>query len=154
CPPPFSAATCPQHNTSSGPDSLTGTNFRYLAQDSKYNTFRVEYDFSRRFGGSVGYRYGDRMISQFAATAYQAENLYPSPSAHSAHRGDCAGAVLPPGCTLQVDGSIVFSGLAPGSDTAIDTFLIREHSALIGLWALPLDTLRMSADVELFSADN
>jgi hypothetical protein len=154
CPPPFTAATCPQHSTSSGPDLAIGTDVTYLAEDSKYNTFRIEYDFTKRFGGYIGYRYGDRLISQFGSTAYQAEVFDPGPGAAVAHRGDCAGATLPAGCTLQANGSVVFSGITPASDTALNLFPIHENSALIGLTARPTDALRMSVDVELFSSDN
>src|SRR6185436_14406611 len=100
-----------QHSSSSGPDVATGTDLRFLGQDAKYNTFRVEYDFTPRFGGYAGYRYGHREITQFAARIYQSEIFYPGPTAASARRGDCAGASLPAGCTLQSDGSVIFSGL-------------------------------------------
>jgi hypothetical protein len=154
CPPPFTAPTCPQHNSGSGPDVLAATDIQFLGQDAKYNTFQLEYDFTPRFGARLGYRYGHRDISQFAAVIDQAEVFYPGPSAAIARRGDCAGAALPAGCVLQPDGSVVFSGLAAGSDTERSAFPINEHSALIGFWARPNAALRMSFDLELFSADH
>jgi len=156
CPAPFVAPTCPQHNTSSGFDLATGTNIRFLGQNAKYNTFLVEYDFIKRFGGSIGYRYGHRNISDFSATLYSAETFDPGPGPGGAlaHRGDCAGATLPAGCVQNSDGSVTFSGLTATSDTARNLFPISEHSALLGLWARPNDALRMNFDLEIMSADN
>ena len=48
CPPPFTAATCPQHSTSSGPDVTQDLLNEFLRQDTKLNTFQVEYDFTPR----------------------------------------------------------------------------------------------------------
>jgi len=154
CPPPFTARACPQHNSSSGADFAAGANIRFLGQDVKYNTFRVEYDFTPRFGGSLGYRYGHRNISDFNATIFSAETYDPGPSAASARRGDCAGALLPAGCVQNGDGSVTFSGLAAASDTERNIFPINEHSGLFGLWARPIDALRMNFDLEILSADN
>ena len=154
CPAPFTAPGCPQHNSSSGADLTTGANIRFLGQDVKYNTFRVEYDFTRRFGGSLGYRYGHRNISDFNAIIYSAETYDPGPNAASAHRGDCAGATLPAGCTLNTDGSVTFSGVTAASDTVRSAFPINQHSGLFGLWARPIDALRLNFDLEILSADN
>ena len=154
-PPPFTAATCPQHSNSSGPDSASGADYRFLGQNAKYNTFSVEYDLTRRYGGRLGYRYGDRDVSTFAATVYDSEVYFPGSGAAIARRGDCAlvGGLLPPGCTAMADGSVVFSGVAPGSDTEREEIPIREHSALVSLWARPTDTLRINFDGEFFYAD-
>jgi hypothetical protein len=161
CPAPFTAATCPQHNSSSGADLAIGSNVTFLGEDTKYNTFRVEYDFTKRFGGSIGYRLGYRDISDFSATAYQAETYDPggaataAASAALARRGDCAlvSGALPAACTVNADGSVTFSGLAAGSDSARSMLLINEDSALMGLWARPTDTVRVNFDLELFSSD-
>lgn len=154
CPAPYTARSCPQHNASSGADLATGSNIRFLGQDVKYDTFRVEYDFTSHFGGSLGYRYARRDISDFSATIFGAETFDPGPSAASAHRGDCAGATLPAGCAQNSDGSVTFSGLTAASDTARNIFLINEHSGLLGLWARPIEPLRMNFDLEILSADN
>jgi opacity protein-like surface antigen len=155
CPSPFTASTCPQHSTSSGADSAAGTDYRFLGQDAKYNTLRVEYDFTRRFGGRLGYRYGHRNIFDFAATIYDREVYYPGSGAALALRGDCTlvSGVLPAQCTALADGSVVFSGVKAGSATQRDEFLVNEQSALVGLWARPTDQLRISFDGEFFYAD-
>ena len=118
---------------------------------------RVEYDFTRRFGGRLGYRYGHRNISEYAATIYDSEVYYPggATGAALARRGDCAlvSGVLPAGCTAMPDGSVVFSGVAAGSDTEREEFIVNEHSALVGLWARPTDQFRISFDGEFFYAD-
>jgi hypothetical protein len=154
CPPPFTAPACPRHNASSGADLATGSDIRFLGQDVKYNTFRVEYDFTQHFGGSLGYRYGHRSISDFNAVIYSAETYDPGSGAAFAHRGDCAGATLPAGCVQNSDGSTTFSGLTATSDTQRSSFPINEHSGLLGLWARPNNALRMNFDLEILSADN
>jgi hypothetical protein len=157
CPgPAFTAATCPQHSTSSGADSTTGTSVGFLGQNAKYNTFRVEYDFTRRFGGRLGYRYGNRDISQFASTFYSAEVYDPGSGTAVARRGDCAlvNNVLPAACTVMADGSVVYTGFKAGSDIDRDEVLVNEQSALIGLWARPTDQLRITFDGEFFYSDH
>src|SRR5262249_35634848 len=48
CPPPYTAATCPQHNASSGADLTVGHTVNFLKQDTKSNTLELQYDFSRK----------------------------------------------------------------------------------------------------------
>jgi hypothetical protein len=125
---------------------------RFLGEDSKYNTFRLEYDFIKRFGGSLGFRYGRRNIEDFNATVFSAETYDPGPTAAIAQRGDCAVAA---NCTLNPDGSYTFSGLSSiANDAARNPFLVNEYSGLLGLWARPIDALRVTFDLELFSGDN
>ena len=146
CPPPSATSPgSPAHSASSPADIIVGLNSRFLGQDSKVNTIEAEYDFNRRIGGRLGYRYGRRRILHREATA---EVLLFFPSL--ANRGACAGATLPPECVLQADGSI----LADTLDSEEDETVINEHSALIGFWTRPVDEVRISLDVELLSADN
>jgi hypothetical protein len=56
CPPPFTAATCPQHNASAGADITRDQRFEFLRQNSKLNTFELEYDFTYRITAHLGYR--------------------------------------------------------------------------------------------------
>jgi hypothetical protein len=150
CPSPYTAATCPQHASSSGADLSVGADYRFLGQDSKYNTFQIEYDFTQRFGGRLGYRYGHRNVSDFSATFYDEEVYYPGSGAALAQRGDCAVAAA---CTLMSDGSRVFSGALAANDTERDEEPINENSALISLWVRPTDTLRITFDSEFFYSD-
>jgi hypothetical protein len=133
-----------------------GTDIRFLGQDAKYNTFQVEYDFTKRFGGRLGYRYGRRDVSDFNARIYDSEVYDPGPTSATARRGDCTlvAGLLPAGCTAMPDGSVVFSGLMAGSDTQRNDLLINENSGLIGLWARPTDTLRINFDGEFFYSDH
>ncbi len=62
CPPPFTAATCPQHNASSGADLTVGHTVSFLKQDTKMNTLELQYDFSRKVSARIGYRYQHRTI--------------------------------------------------------------------------------------------
>jgi CRP-like cAMP-binding protein len=137
---PADPAACPQHGNSAPADVASRTNARFLGQDSKYNTIEAEYDFSKHFGGRLGYRYGHRTIPVRWITT-TAELFFPT----NPDRGDCVGLPLNP------DGSCSFSGEIDSED---DKIKVNEHSALFGLWAHPNDTLRINFDMELFSADN
>lgn len=137
CPPPYTAATCPQHNASSGADVTQDHRWDFLGQNSKLNTFELEYDFTRRLTGHVGYRYETRAITNnqvdFADLTW-----YPS----LATRGGCT--------TILTDGSCQTTTTL-SSNEVID---VHAHSVLAGFSARPTDKFRTSFDFELFSADN
>ena len=137
---PANPAACPQHGNSAPADVSSPAYSRFLGQDSKYNTFQLEYDFSRRFGARVGYRYGRRTIPVRFGTIAN-ETFFPS----NPNRGDCTG--LP----LNADGTCSFSGEV---DSGNDLIEVDEHSGLFGFWAHPNDALRANFDLELFSANN
>jgi len=140
----------PVHSTSSAADVFQNFSSLLLKQDEKTNLFQLEYDFTRRLGARLGYRFRHRAIadSDFERTA---ELFYPS----NANRGDCAlvAGLLPAGCTANGDGSFTFKTPLP---IATDTgeVLINEHSGLFGIWARPTDAWRINLDMELASADN
>lgn len=146
CPTPTDLG-CPQHNASSPADFIIGLSNRFLGQNTKVNTFELEYDFTRRIGARLGYRYGHRKITHSDSTA---ENLIFFPTL--AARGACAlvDGELPPDCAQQADGSIRGSAFDSGADLTE----INEHSALFGFWTRPVDQVRTSFDLELLSADN
>jgi hypothetical protein len=160
CPAPYTAATCPQHASGSGPDFETEVNSTFLGQNLKQNTFQLQYDFSPRWSARIGYRYTNRKIANFASAFDTAEMYFPggptgtAANLHLAARGDCAlpappaPQVLPAKCTLQPNGSTISTGLDAGSDTSRNLTEINEHAALIGLTARPLDTLRITGDFE------
>ena len=135
CPP-----TCPIHSAGSPADVANTAYQRFLGQDSKYNTFEIEYDFTKRLGARVGYRYGRRRIQSFLFTNTN-ELFYPT----TPNRGDCATVALNP------DGTCSFAGEI---DSETNNIEVNEHSALFGFWAHPSDRLRLNYDMELFSADN
>ncbi|HEV3037392.1 MAG TPA: hypothetical protein VHA33_06365 [Candidatus Angelobacter sp.] len=139
CPPPFTAATCPQHSASSGADITADTRTDFLRQDQKINTFEVEYDFTKRITGHVGYRYERREITQNVADV-QLLTFFPT----LAGRGGCA--------PIRPDGTCVTTGTT--ADVGNDFFEINGHAGIIGFSARPTDSLRISADAEFFSADN
>jgi hypothetical protein len=170
CPAPYTAATCPQHNDSSDPDVSTGLDSRFLGQNLKSNTFELEYDFTPRIQGRVGYLYTSRTIADFFSTFNAAETFFPggpvgtamSSNLMEAARGDCTSTtfpatppVLPSGCTQNADGSVTFTGLSPSfNDTSRGLTKINEHALLLGLTARPMDTLRIRGDFEFGSNDN
>lgn len=140
CPPPFTAAECPKHSTSSPADVSTTRFTRFLGQDSKYNTIEAEYDFAKWIGAHIGYRYGHRRIP-VSLTITTNELFFPD----TPNRGDCVAQPLNP------DGSCSFSG---ETENEAETTEVTEHSALFGIWVHPTDKLRVNFDMELFSGDN
>jgi len=137
--PTITSAGCPQHNTSSPADVISGVTSRFLGQNTKVNTFDLEYDFTRHFGGRIGYRNRTRRINERFTDS---EDLLFFPTLPN--RGACAGVALQP------DGSCFVTTRA--EDAA--TIRIDEHSGLFGLWARPNNQVRISFDMELISADN
>ena len=137
CPPPFTAAACPQHTSKSGPDVIQGAVNNYLGQDSKINTFELEYDFSKHISAHLGYRYLRRDITN--RLSYVTVNQF-----------------LPPlntrgGCT-QVSNNICTLTTVVLDES--DFTEINGHSGLFGISAHPMNTLRVNFETEFYSADN
>ncbi|HEV2352207.1 MAG TPA: hypothetical protein VG028_20425 [Terriglobia bacterium] len=144
CPPPYTAKACPVHNASSEADLATSISSIFLGQDTKANTFQLEYDFNSHLGGRIGHRYRHRIIDQ-RNVAYGTSTYDPT----LAKGGPCAGAPLNP------DGSCTVSG--PSTQTLANfdaSTTINENSLLLGLWARPTDKVRLSYDQEWMYADN
>jgi hypothetical protein len=77
CPAPYTAVTCPSHSAGSSADYVSGPNSSFLAQNIKSNTFELQYDFTKRLTGRLGYVYTNRTIADFNATFYTAETYFP-----------------------------------------------------------------------------
>src|SRR5579864_171158 len=137
CPPPFTAATCPQHSASSGADVTQDQRWDFLGQNSKLNTFELEYDFTRRITGHLGYRYEDRKITNNQVD-FSDLTWYPS----LARRGGCT--------ATQTDGSCQTTTTL----TTNEVIDVHANSLLAGFSARPTNQIRTSFDLELFSADN
>jgi hypothetical protein len=139
CSAPFNPSTCPTHGNSSGADQATTVSSLFLGQDAKINTIQFEYDFTKRFGGRIGYRFRHRIIDQ--------RNVELSTSTYD--------PILPANSpcnsvTLNADGSCTINSSSSDS-SSVD---INESSLLVGLWARPVNGLRLSYDQELLYADN
>jgi hypothetical protein len=152
CLPPFTAGTgnCPatlQHNADSGPDISTGTWFRYLGQNFKSNTIQVEYDFARRAGARLGYRYGNRKVFTQDDELVANEVFLPDAGPVGSARGDCASTPDPTVVCTASPGNI-------GPTTHVQGADITSHSLLSGLWARPSSNLRLNFGLELFWADS
>jgi len=143
CPPPFTAATCPQHSSASGADVISDVLNQFLKQTAAINTFEVEYQFTTKASAYVGYRFERREITQ-ADSDIQIQTFFPGPTAALANRGACVGVAKNPDgtCTAIVTGS--------GNDFTE----INGHSALIGFSMRPNNRIRFSFDTEQFYADN
>lgn len=137
CPPPFTAAACPQHISKSGPDVIQAAVNNFIGQDSKINTFELEYDFSKNFRAHLGYRYLRRDITN-RFSYIEADTFFPPMNT----RG---------GCT-QVANNICTLTNAVLNES--DFTEINGHSALFGISAHPLTNLRVTFDSEFYSADN
>jgi hypothetical protein len=138
CPPPFTAATCPQHTNSSGADVTQDQRSDFLRQDAKLNTFELEYDFTDRITGRLGYRYEARAINN---NFFDFQNLtfYPT----LPNRGPCAG--------LPVVNGVCTTTATSNASHPVD---VHANSLLAGISARPTDQLRATFDLELFAADN
>jgi len=166
CPPPFTGANCPQHSSSSLADFENQVFQRFLGQDLKSNTFQVQYDFTRRLSGRIGYQYTHRQIANFTSIFDVLETYFPGGGGNAANhflaaRADCspvAGAPLPnnlpPNCTLNADGSVSEVGPDATFDTARNVTTINENLLLAGITARPIDKLRITGDFGIGYNDN
>ena len=137
CPPPFTAAACPQHTSSSGPDITTSNINNFLGQDMKINTFDLEYDFTKWLTAHGGFRYQRRDID-VGLNYVQVGTFFPK----LATRGGCT-QVLNNVCTLTT-----------AVEDENDFIEINGYSGIFGISARPASTVRLSFDTELYSADN
>ncbi len=146
---PTASAGTPVHSASSAPDISFAVSSLFLKQDEKTNLSELEYQFSPKLGVRGGFRYRHRSIDDNDFETIN-ELFFPS----NANRGDCAlaGGVLPDGCTPIGGGAFAFA--TPGPTASPDETLINEYSGLFGIWARPINHLKISFDTELMSADN
>lgn len=153
CPAPYTDPRCPPHNTSSEADAGIAISSLFLGQDAKLNTLQFEYDFTKRIGGRLGYRYRHRVIDE--RNVATTTNTYDPTIQDNAgvrswpDNGPCRGLPLNPDGSCTVSG---FSTQALANVTFSTT--INEHSLLAGVWVRPTDTLRLSYDQELLYADD
>jgi len=163
---PYNQAGCPLHTSGSGADVTNELTYQFLGQNLKSNTLELQYDFTKRWSGRIGYLYTNRTIAQFSATFDTGETYFPGGGTASAAndylaaRGDCSlsGGVLPTVCTRNADGSITEgspTSLAPeaGNDTARAITTINEHSLLLGFTGHPIDQLSLTGDFSFGSND-
>ena len=159
---PYNGPNCPQHSSSSLADVENELVSRFLGQNLKTNTIELQYEFTRRLNGRIGYTYTDRTIADFSATFDTGEIYFPGGPTGSpandflAARADCAlvAGKLPAGCTLNPNGSITEIAPEAGNDTSRNILNIHEHLLLAGVSARPIDTLRLSADLVFGYNDN
>jgi hypothetical protein len=150
CVPPANANPgTPAHNASSAPDLSFAVSSLFLKQDEKTNLSELEYQFSSKLGLRGGFRYRHRSIDDKDFETIN-EVFFPG----NANRGDCALAagVLAEGCTAIGGGAFAFATPGPVADSG--ETLINEYAGLFGIWARPVNHLKISFDTELMSADN
>jgi hypothetical protein len=148
-PPANGVAGTLAHSTSSSPDISFAVSSLFLKQDEKTNLAELEYQFSSQLGVRGGLRYRHRSIDDNDFETIS-EIFFPD----NANRGDCAlaGGALPAGCTPIGGGAFAF--VTPGPTASPNETLINEYSGLFGIWARPVNHMKVSFDTELMSADN
>jgi hypothetical protein len=161
----YNEPTCPQHTASSAADVTNEIASQFLAQQIKTNTLELEYDFSRRYSGHIGYFYENRTIASEDAVYDTGEYYFPGGTAgtaanfYLAARGDCAmvAGALPAGCTLLtagpfagaiVEGSPTNPIPEDGNDTSRNLTIINTQALLVGFIARPIDALRITSDFQ------
>ncbi len=153
--PANSVAGTPTHNASSPPDVAVGASSLSFKQDLKNNLFELQYDFTRRFGARLGYRFRHRMFfeSDFeSGTFVFFPNLQNSRTLPAPFNVDENGnPVFCPATNNRADGSCL---ITPEPEFDSKPTEVNEHSAVFGIWARPTDALRLSLDLELMAADN
>jgi hypothetical protein len=137
CPPPFTAAACPQHTSSSGPDVIQANINNFLGQNMKINTFDLEYDLTSRITSHLGFRYLRRDID-VGLNYVQVGTFYPKLPT----RG---------GCTQVANNICTLTTVVQNEN---DFTEINGYSGIFGISARPTNTLRINFDTELYSADN
>jgi hypothetical protein len=148
CPPPYTAATCPQHTSSSGPDTLTQQNYTTLTQDTKSNLVSVSWDATPRLKATLGYRYRTRNITDSILT-----NNFEYYTPKLTQRGDCAAVSghPNPNCTFAADGTATTN--TQPEDGTPDVTLIHEQGGLFGLSFQPTSNLRLNFNMDATYAD-
>ena len=128
-----------KHVASSPADVILASYANFIGEDDKSNDISAEYDFTTRVGANVGYRYLRRYMHHMDATDL-AETFYPI----LPNRGDCAGVPLNPDGTCSTT----------TTDSGDDVFPINEHTGYVGVWARPVDSLRLNANAQFTKSDN
>jgi hypothetical protein len=142
-------AGTPVHSASSGPDVGVLDVSRFLKQDEKTNLAEVEYTFSKQLGGRLGYRYRSRSIADatFASGTFvffpNLQNVRTPPSPYN--------TITCPVANNLADGTCV---LPMPLQTDTSEIPIHESAAVIGVWARPIDALKVSFDADIMHADN
>lgn len=137
CPPPYTAAGCPQHTSSSPADESTTNYSMFQAQNQKRNIFQIHYALAKNVTGYIGYRF-ERQDIVIDGTTSALSTYFPT----LPNRGGCTSALV--------------DGACRASSTTISTagVQINTNAALIGIAAQPFHNLRLNGDIELSYADN
>lgn len=139
CPPPYTAATCPRHTSGSGADTASESYLNALDNLLLMNTADLQYDFTRRIGAHAGYRWTERHIEHGQTTL--SDSFYYPPNATRNGSLTCTNTLADGTCEVIA------------SDSGVDVIDITQHSGLFGLWLRPADSLRITADLEVATAD-
>jgi hypothetical protein len=141
-------AGTPPHRASSGPDISAGLSSLFLKQDEKTNLFELEYQFTPRFGARLGDRYRSRTI---VTTDLESGTFVLFPSLQNARPLPLPFSSVCPATNNLAGGTCI---LTPVPLFSAGNVPIHEYSGVLGLWAQPVESWRISFDTEIMSADN
>lgn len=134
--PQYFSAINPAGNPLTTPADFVDNTFvlSFIGQNTKSNELQIHYDLPRG-GAMIGYRYDH--------TLYRVSEI-------NEDFGDPSNPTIPPAI-----GTNDFGGATNvGSDFGQDFVEVNSHSALAGIWIRPTNHLRVTANVELTTADN
>jgi len=143
-------AGTPMHSASSGPDISILSVSHFLKQDEKTNLAEIEYQFTPRLGGRLGHRYRSRTIAD-ASLASGIFVFFPNLQNGRTPPAPYNTGTCPVANNVGANGPclLTMAGLADSAETQI-----HENAAVVGVWARPVDNLRVSFDAEIAKADN
>jgi len=131
----------PVHSSGSPADLTLVQYYRYQFLNFKFNTTTLNYNFNKRVGGYLGFRYANRQDhsnDNADVTDQSISYYYPN----NPNRGGA--------CTQQLaDGTCVIVSSFANSE---DVYQVNNYSGLFGVWVRPLDSLRVNGDIEVMSA--
>jgi len=145
----------PAHTTSSGGDIALNLDSNFLKQQDLSNTIQIRVQINPKAGAYFGYEYRARVISDNFFNSFG--GIY---FPNNAARGNCTvldpalppgPGNLPPGCTLNADGSISYS--FPGTSAPPSETDINENHSIFGLWVRPSPKFRLNVDGDIMSAN-
>ena len=144
------AGGIPVHSTSSGPDISILSVSQFLKQDEKTNLAELEYQFTPRLGGRLGHRYRSRTIAD-ASLASGTFVFFPNLQNSRTPPAPYNTGTCPVANNVGANGPcfLTMAPTADGTETQI-----HENAAVVGVWARPVDNLRVSFDAEIAKADN
>ncbi len=120
-----------------------------IGERSYFNTFKVNWQPSRRFSGYLGYRYGRRSFQDGNADI---TGILSEVTSNFVNDGTGSPPTVPR-CNAGTPGCDTTTGVITNIG-GVDSEQINIHTALLGVVVRPVDAWRINGDLELLYADN